>query len=105
MSLYRQQRFEKSGYSVAYILAALPLYQILLLETEKDNLHVQVSWIYLECEFLITELLAYFMHKVTLPLLNCVEVCEQTQLLTIFPELNTDLCTVNMNTLNDCIVI
>lgn len=43
MSLYRQQRFEKSGYSVAYILAALPLYQILLLETEKDNLHVQVS--------------------------------------------------------------
>ena len=80
---------------------------MLLLETEKDNLLVQACRMYLECEFFITELhaLAYFMHKVTLPLLNCVEVCEQTDLLTVFPKLNTDLCAADLNTLNEFSVV
>ena len=41
MSLYHQPRFAKSGYSAASILAALPLLEMLLLETEKGNLLVQ----------------------------------------------------------------
>ena len=58
---------------------------------------------YLECKFFIRELQAraYFTNKVTLLLLNCVEVCEQTDLLTIFPKLYTGLCAANMNTLNE----
>ena len=80
---------------------------MLLLETEKDNLLVQPCQMYFKCEFFITELhaLAYFMHKVTLPLLNCVEVYEQTDLLAIFPKSNTDLCAADMNTLNEFNVV
>ena len=37
MSLYHQQWFAKLGYSAASILAALPLCQMLLLETENNN--------------------------------------------------------------------
>ena len=94
MSLCHQSRFAKSGYSAASILAALPLLQMLLLETEKENLLVQACRIYPECEFFITELHAhaYFTYKVTLPLLDGVEVCEQTDLLTIFPNLYADMC-------------
>ena len=40
-------------------------------------------------------------HKMTLPLLNFVEVCKQTDLSTIFSKLNADLCAANMNTLNE----
>ena len=39
-SLYHQHRFAKLGYAAASIPAALPLLQILLLETEKNNLQV-----------------------------------------------------------------
>ena len=76
---------------------------MLLLETEKDILLVQTCPMYLEYEFFITALhaLSYSMHKMTLPLFNFVEVCEQTDLLTIFSKLNTDLCAANMNTLNE----
>ena len=70
MSLYHQRRFAKLGYSAASILAALPLLQMLLNETEKDNLLVQACRLYIECDFFLTELqaLAYFTHKVTLQL-------------------------------------
>ena len=82
MSLYHQRRFAKLGYSAASILNALPLLEMLLDETEKNNLLVQSCRMYLQCEFFLTELhaLAYFTHKVTLPLLNCVEVCDQNEL-------------------------
>ena len=42
MSLCNQQRFAKLGYSGASILAAPSLRQMLLLETEKDNVFVHV---------------------------------------------------------------
>ena len=42
MSLCHQQRFAKLGYSGASILAAPSLRQMLLLETEKDNVFVHV---------------------------------------------------------------
>ena len=107
MSLYHKRRFAKLGYSAASILAALPLLQMLLVETENNNLLVQACRTYLECEFFITELhtLAYFTHKVTLPLLNCVEVCDQLDLLTIFPKLYSDLCNGDMNTLDKYSVV
>ena len=38
MSLYHQRKFTKLGYSAASIIATLDLLQILLHETEKDNL-------------------------------------------------------------------
>ena len=99
MSLYHQRRFAKLGYSAASILNALPLLQMLLRESEKCNLLVQACRMYVQCEFFITELhvLAYFTHKVTLPLLHCVEVCDQLQLLSIFPKLYTDLTLSNMD--------
>ena len=80
---------------------------MLLLETDKVSLLVQACQMYLECEFFITELhaLAYFTHKVTLPLLNCIEVCGQTDLLTIFLKLYTDLRAALTNTLKDFSVV
>ena len=56
MSLYYQQRFAKLAYSAPSILAALPLPELLLLQTKKDNLLLQACRMYLECEFFITEL-------------------------------------------------
>lgn len=107
MSLYHQRRFAKLGYSAASVLNALPLLTMLLNETEKNNLLVQACKMYIQCEFFITELhaLAYFTHKVTLPLLNCVEVCDQEQLLIILPKLYDDLTKSNMDTLKEYIVI
>ena len=59
-----------------------------------------------ECDFFLTELhaLAYFTHKVTLPLLNCVEISDQSQLLHIFPKLYEDLPNGKMGTLMDFLV-
>ena len=51
MLLYHQHRFAKLGYAAASILAALPLLQMLLFETEKNKLLVQACWLYVECEF------------------------------------------------------
>ena len=75
LSLYLQRRFEKLGYSEASILEALHLFQMLLKETEMDNLLVQACRLYIECEFFITELqaLTYYTHRITLPYLNYVE--------------------------------
>ena len=85
------------------ILAALPLLQMLLLETEKDSLLEQACQMYFECEFFIIKphALVSLTHNVALPSFNCVEECEQTDLLTIFPKLYTNLCAADMNTLNE----
>ena len=68
MSLYHQWWFAKLGYSAASILTALPLLQMLLLETEKYNLFVKACQMYFECKFFIKELyaFAYFTHSRTL---------------------------------------
>ena len=57
MCLYHQRRLAKLGYSAASILAALPLLQMLLVETEKNNLLVQACRTYVECEFRLTNLI------------------------------------------------
>ena len=56
MSLYHQRRFAKLRYSAALIIAVLDLLQMLLHETEKDNLLVQSCKLYIECKFFFTEL-------------------------------------------------
>ena len=51
MSLYHQRRFANLGYGAASILAVLSLLQMLLFETEKNNLLVQACRLYVECDF------------------------------------------------------
>ena len=102
MSLYHQRRFAKLGYSATSIIPVLDLLQMLLHETEKDNLLVQSCKLYMECGFFFTELeaLSYFTHKVTLPLLNCVKTSSQKDLLQILPALYCDLADGKMHTLD-----
>ena len=106
LTLYHERRFCKLGYVCAAINDAFPLLQMLLRETAQANLHIESSKLYLECEFFRTELivLAYFTHKVSLPLLNCVELCGQEELLKILPQLYSDLVAGNMDTLSEYIV-
>ena len=56
--------------------------------------------------FFLTELhvLAYFTHKVRFPLLNCVEISDQSQLLHIFPNLYEDMSNGKMDTLKEFLV-
>ena len=104
MPLYHQCKFAKLGYAAASLLAALPLLQMLLLETEKNNLLVQACRLYVNCEFFLTELhvLTHFKHKVTIPQLNCVEISDQSQLFHIFPKLYKNLSNGKMDTLKEC---
>ena len=107
ITLYHERRFCKLGYVCAALIDASPMLQMLLTETAMSNLHIESSKLYLECEFFFTELtvLAYFTHKVSLPLLNCVEVCGQEELLDILPRLYQDLSAGSMNTLEKYMVI
>ena len=106
MSLYKERRFTKLGYSAASILHALPLLQMLLVETPKSNLLVEACRLYLECEFFLTELkvLSYFTFKVTLLFLNFVEKNNQEKLLVMLPKLHEDLKNLNLDTLREFIV-
>ena len=76
---------------------------MLLAETNSNSLHVQAAKLYLDSDFFLSCLtaLAYFTYRVTLPLLNCVEICSQEQLLPILTSLVTDLAQCNMTTLEE----
>ena len=106
IAMYYERRFTKLGYSAASILEALPYLRMLLDETHLNNQHVEIVRMFLDSEFLITELstLAYFTHKITLPFLYFVEVNSQEDLLKMFPQLYTDLKVGNMDTLKDYII-
>ena len=86
MSLYHERRFTALGYAAAAILAAWFLLKKLLMDTSANNLLVQACKLYLESEVFLTVLkvLAYFTHKVTLPLLNCIAIGNQNDLVQIF---------------------
>ena len=86
MSLYHERRFTALGYAAAAILAAWFLLKKLLMDTSANNLLVQACKLYLESDVFLTELkvLAYFTHKVTLPLLNCIAIGNQNDLVQIF---------------------
>ena len=93
MTLYQQRRFAKLGYVAGAILDAMDLLQELLQECHKHNLHTETVQIFLDCEFFRTALavLSYFQYHVSMPLLNCVEISEQKDLLVIFPKLYNEL--------------
>ena len=65
------------------------------------------SLMFLDLDFFITELtaLAYFTHRVSLPLLNFVEVNFQDKLLEIFPKLFQGLKNGKMDTLFDYLLV
>ena len=75
MALYHERRFTKLGFSAASIINALPYLQMLLNKSHLSNQHIEAIRLFLDSEFFLTELsvLAYFTHKVSLPLLYCVE--------------------------------
>lgn len=60
---------------------------MLLNETNVMNQHTEIACFWIR-NFLLKELsvLAYFTHKVTLPLLNLVEISSQEELLNIPPK-------------------
>ena len=106
LSLYQLRRFTKLGYSCTLILDALPYIQMVLNETHLSNQHTELVKMFLDSELLLTELscLSYFTHKVSLPLLYAVEVCNQNQLCELFPKLYKDLLEGSFETLKDYIV-
>ena len=103
IAMYYERRFTKLGYSAASILQALPYLQMLLNESHLSNQHIEIVKMFLDSEFLITELqvLAYFTHTITLPFLYFVEVNSIEDLLKMFPVLHNDLKLCNVDTLID----
>ena len=91
--MYYERRFTKPGYSAASVLQSLPYLSILPNESHLSKQHIEIVRMFLDSEFLITELqvLAYFTHVVTLPFLYFVEVNSQNELLEMFPRLFNDL--------------
>ena len=76
---------------------------MLLNESHLSNQHIEIVRMFLDSEFLITELqvLAYFTHVVTLPFLYFVKVNSQEELLEIFPCLFNDLKCGTVDTLKE----
>ena len=66
---------------------------MLLNESNLTNQHIEIVRMFLDSEFFITELsvLAYFTHKLSLSLLNFVEISSQEELLRVSPKLCEDL--------------
>ena len=106
ISLYQERRFTKLGCSAASILDALFYPRMLLNESHLTNQHIEIVCMFLDSEFFITELslLAFFTHKVSLPLLNFVEISSQEELLRVFPKLYEDLQKGKMDTLEQYLV-
>ena len=102
MALYKERCFTKLGYSCASILDALPFLQMLLNETHLSNQHVEMVRMFLDSDFFLIELqvLSFFTYKISLTLLNAVEVSTQEELRKIFPQLYDDLARGSMNTVD-----
>ena len=103
MSLYKERRFTKLGYSAAAILDCLSQYEKILENTSYSNLLVQACRLYTKSEYVCAALktLGYFTYKVTMPFLNCVERCDQNSLLPILKTLHDDLQEGEMDTLKE----
>ena len=94
ISLYHERRFAKLGYLAGSISEAIPLINILHDEAHTQYLHTDSVHAYLECTYITTALtvLSRFSYNVSLSLLNCVEMGNQSphgpnELETIFPKL------------------
>ena len=107
MSLYKERRFTKLGYSAAAILDCLPQYEKILEKTTYTNVLVQACRLYCQSEYVCGALkaLGYFTYKITMPFLNCVEQCDQNTLLPILKQLHDDLKLGKMDTLKDFHVV
>ena len=101
MSLYKECRFTKLGYSAAAILDCMSQYDTLLETTTYNNLLVQACRLYSQSEYVRAALkaLGYFTYKITMPFLNCVERCDQNSLLPLLKQLHDDLKEGKMDTL------
>ena len=84
----------------------MPLLQRLLNETDHSNQHTEAAWMYIDCEFFVTEMqvVSFFSYHVSLPFLNLVEKGDQSRLLEIFPKLYRDLKEGKTDTLHDYLV-
>ena len=103
IAMYYERRFTKLGYSAASILQSLPYLRIVINESHLSNQHIEIVRMFLDSEFLITELqvFAYFTHVVTSPFLYFVEVNSQEELLEMFPHLFNDLKCRAVDTLKE----
>ena len=103
IAMYYERRFTKLGYSAASILQALQYLRMLLNESHLSNQHIDIVRMFLDSEFLVTELqvLAYFTHIITLPFLYFVEVNTNEELLEMFPRLFEDLKVGGIETLKE----
>ena len=84
----------------------MPYLQTLINKSHLAKKHIEIVCMFLDCELFITELfaLAYFTCKVSLPLLNFLEISSQPDLLKLFPQLYVDLVDGKMDTLREFLV-
>ena len=101
LSLYKERIFTKLGYSAGAILDCIQPFERILDKTTHNNLLVQACKLYIESDYIRAALkaLAYFTFMVTMPYLNCVERCDQNQLMVILQQLHGDLDHGKMDTL------
>ena len=101
LSLYKERRFTKLGYSSGAILDCIQQFEKILEKTTHNNLLVQACKLYIESDYIRAALkaLAYFTFMVTMPYLNCIERCDQNQLIVILKQLHGDLQHAKMDTL------
>ena len=90
ISLYKERRFSKLEYSAASLFDCLPQFEKLLERTAKNNLLIRGCKLYLESDYIRAALkaLGNFTYYVTMPFLNCIERCDQNQLVEILPKVH-----------------
>ena len=103
LSLYKDRRFTKLGYTAGAIVDCIPQFTKLLNQAKSNNLLAHACRIYLESEYVIAafKTLSNFTYHVTMPFLNCVEKSDQNDLIKILPTLHTDLKDGKLDTLKE----
>ena len=93
LSLYKERRFTKLGYTAGAIVDCLPQFEKLLEQTHHNSMLVQACTLYLESDYIIASLkaLANFTCNVTMPYLNFVERSDQNDLVSTMKTLYEDL--------------
>ena len=91
--LYKERRFSKLGYSAASLFDCLPQFEKLLERATENNLLIRGCELYLESDFIRAALKALdnFTYYDTMPFLNCIERCDQNQLVELLRKLHDDL--------------
>ena len=107
ITLFKARRWTKQGYCAAVILDAWKYLEMTLQECHQTNLLIETCKLLMDSEFFYSELkvLAYFNHKVCLPLLNAVSQVDQVNLLNLYPKLHEDLMACKVDTLKEYEVI